>query len=280
MNASLAIGLTALAIAGAWLPGRGRQALVLLAVLALTGSLLLSGALAAIAVPSLLALYASACWASRATGRWRVLAWAVFLLVAIGSVFRLLPGFASLTLSPAVPLKPGSQPYALTLNPGKALVAAALLLWLVPLARTPQDWRALRPALPVAVVTAIGVLLAGWALGHVSPAPGLPALGLSLGWAALNLLVVCTLEEGIFRGLLQRSLTRWLPAWARIGVAAALFGLAHGAGGAALVLLAMLAGVGYGLAYERAGQRLEAAILAHFALNALHFALFTYPAAD
>lgn len=40
---------------------------------------------------------------------------------------------------------------------------------------------------------------------------------------------------------------------------------------------ATLAGIGYGLAYWRSG-RIEAAILTHFAVNAAHFVLFTYPA--
>jgi membrane protease YdiL (CAAX protease family) len=59
-------------------------------------------------------------------------------------------------------------------------------------------------------------------------------------------------------------------------VAAVLFGLAHGGGGLALVAFAGLAGAGYGLALWRSG-RIEAAILVHFAVNAVHFLLFTYP---
>jgi membrane protease YdiL (CAAX protease family) len=43
------------------------------------------------------------------------------------------------------------------------------------------------------------------------------------------------------------------------------------------VLLATIAGTGYGLAYQRSG-RVEMAILTHFAVNATHFLLFTYPA--
>jgi membrane protease YdiL (CAAX protease family) len=57
-----------------------------------------------------------------------------------------------------------------------------------------------------------------------------------------------------------------------IGVAAALFGLAHFAGGWGYVLGG---GVGYGVAYRQGG--LQASVLAHFGLNLLHFSLFTYP---
>jgi membrane protease YdiL (CAAX protease family) len=43
------------------------------------------------------------------------------------------------------------------------------------------------------------------------------------------------------------------------------------------VLLATVAGLFYGAAYLRT-RRIEGAILTHFALNAVHFLAFTYPA--
>jgi membrane protease YdiL (CAAX protease family) len=60
-------------------------------------------------------------------------------------------------------------------------------------------------------------------------------------------------------------------------VSTVLFGLAHARGGPGLVVLAALAGLGYAAAYLRSG-RIEGAILTHFALNAVHFVAFTYPA--
>ena len=66
--------------------------------------------------------------------------------------------------------------------------------------------------------------------------------------------------------------------WARfLSVAAGLFGLVHAGGGPTYVVLATLAGVGYGWVFLRTG-RIEASILTHFALNAVHFLGFTYPA--
>ena len=58
-------------------------------------------------------------------------------------------------------------------------------------------------------------------------------------------------------------------------LAATVFGLAHWGAGWHWVLLATLAGIGYGLAYRFGG--LAAAIAKHFGLNLLHFGLFTYP---
>ena len=46
--------------------------------------------------------------------------------------------------------------------------------------------------------------------------------------------------------------------------------------GADAEVVAMIAGVGYGVAYAITG-RVEAAIVAHFTLNSIHFLGFTYP---
>ena len=50
------------------------------------------------------------------------------------------------------------------------------------------------------------------------------------------------------------------------------------AGGWQYATLAIVAGAGYGTVFYRS-QSVEGSILAHFALNAVHFLLFTYPAA-
>jgi membrane protease YdiL (CAAX protease family) len=96
-----------------------------------------------------------------------------------------------------------------------------------------------------------------------------------------NLLFTCVAEEAFFRGFLQDRLARAM-AHTRYGAAFAiicsglLFGLAHVGGGLPLILLASLVGLGSGLAYHRT-QRLEAAIVTHFIVNAVHFICFTYP---
>jgi membrane protease YdiL (CAAX protease family) len=75
-------------------------------------------------------------------------------------------------------------------------------------------------------------------------------------------------------GALQRF--RWGP-WLAVTVSALLFGAAHLGGGVRYGILAGIAGIGYAWAYHRT-QRIEAAILVHIALNAVHFIGFTYPA--
>jgi membrane protease YdiL (CAAX protease family) len=91
---------------------------------------------------------------------------------------------------------------------------------------------------------------------------------------------VTLVEEALFRGYLQGGLSRRFKHLAygehlALLIASLLFGLAHWGAGWEWILLATLAGVGYGLAYRFGG--LAAAIATHFGLNLLHFGLFTYP---
>src|SRR5690606_34048947 len=127
---------------------------------------------------------------------------------------------------------------------------------------------------------AIGLAAAAACLGL---ALGLGAIAFEPKWADLgwlwaldNLLLVCLTEEALFRGYLQEELSRRLGEHRQgeaiaVGVAAALFGLAHLAGGWSNVLVAGLAGVGYGVAYRQGG--LHASVMAHFSLNFVHFTL-------
>jgi hypothetical protein len=138
----------------------------------------------------------------------------------------------------------------------------------------------LRRTAPVLVATLVVVLGAGTALGYVRP--DVKWTPLTPWFLALNLLFTCVTEEAFFRGFILGGLARGMARW-RYGTAVAvvvstvLFGLAHAHGGPALVVLAALAGLGYAAAYLRSG-RIEGAILTHFALNAVHFVAFTYPA--
>jgi membrane protease YdiL (CAAX protease family) len=98
----------------------------------------------------------------------------------------------------------------------------------------------------------------------------------------VNLFFVCLSEEAFFRGFIQRELsaalrgTRFGAAIA-VAVSAGLFGLAHFGGGMSYVVLATAAGLGYAIVYQRT-RSIEMSMLAHFALNTVHFLLFTYPA--
>jgi uncharacterized protein len=199
--------------------------------------------------------------------------------IAIALALHLIPGFQLVIVASDVRLTPQSAPMTLKANFDKG-AAGLLLLAHFTNRPTRAEWpRAAATGLAFGLATGAVVIGAVLAFGAIRFDPKLPAL--ALHWIPINLLLTCIFEEVLFRGLVQQSIAdgvrgrprwRWLP----IAVASILFGLVHAGGGALLIVAASLAGVGYGLAYARAG-RIEAAVLAHFVLNATHFFLFTYP---
>ncbi len=204
------------------------------------------------------------------------------LLLSLGLGMHVFPYFHNVQVLSGVTVGQGGAPFSLQFNFDKALAGVLLLGFSARLIKTGQQWAAmLKQTLPQAALLAGGVMAVAWWLGSVSFDPKWPA-SLPL-WAANNLLFVCTAEEAFFRGLIQRKLTAacrplaWGGPLALVG-ASLLFGLAHYAGGPAVSVLAVLAGLGYGWAYQQTGS-IEASILAHFGLNLIHFIFFTYPIA-
>lgn len=205
-------------------------------------------------------------------------------LLVLALALHAVPGFVPWVAVAQAQLSADAQPLRVAVHADAALAAAlAAAAWGRRAGSGHEAARVLLQALPMAAATTALVLLLAWALGLVRPdalwQPALP------GWAGLHLLrmllVTCVLEEAFFRGLIQQRLAARLAhrrggtLWA-VGAASLLFGLAHAPGGAAYVLVATLAGAGYGWAYARTG-RIEAAIAAHFMLNAVHFMAWSYP---
>lgn len=229
-------------------------------------------------------LFLSAYLARTTQGVWpRALAVGMLILLALLLMGHLLPGFEPLSLIEANVLKPGSTPYTKWLGFDKVAAVFALLG-----IYRPRDgaagWRAAGGLTSVVaiVVTITVVMLLGVALGRIALSVEPLPVALVLTWGATNLLFTCAAEEGLFRGVVQRGLLEGLeglPYHRTVAVIAAamLFGLAHLGGGGGYVLLASVAGLGYGAVYLWSG-RLEAAIVGHFLLNSVHLLLFSYPA--
>lgn len=266
-----------LAAAMLWPPATRRWALVALA--AAWGWAWMEGAIdpVALAWPALLAVAAALVRpasgpAARAAGH------ALFLLLAALLFLHLLPGFRNLQAIAPAPLSADAVPFGMYLNLDKPLVAFWVVLALAPPMAGPDARATLGPAALACAAAAAVCLGFGLALGVVGWAPKWPEAGTI--WLLNNALLVTLAEEALFRGYLQQQLSlRWRGRpwgdWAALAVAAALFGLAHYAGGWQWMLLAALAGAAYGAAYRHGG--LAAAVLAHLGLNAAHFGLFTYP---
>jgi len=205
-----------------------------------------------------------------------------------------LPGFQNVLLLDQIQVSQDAIPFTLYANFDKGLAGLVLLVLLWPLSQpSPQPLQAaaasdLRSDLtlrwrlgwwPLFPLTFLCSEMIAVAFGFITWDPKLPAY--TLTFLAVNLFLTCVAEELFFRGLLQTALQRWLarrawPLWLAAVVVGLLFGAAHLGGGVPYAIAVTAAGIGYGLMYLRSG-RIEVAILGHFALNALHFLLFSYP---
>lgn len=258
-------------------------------------------------LPAWCVLLALACLAGLATGYldWRALAaiavyvslsiaardsrpsWRRTALLTLTGVAAFLfalhrvPGFHNAVLAAGVRVSHDAPPFTLHANFDTAAAGIVLMGVFCRRIARGRDWLAmLRRVWPVTLSTLVVVLGIGWLLGYVRPDPKWTPV--SAAFLAVNLLSTCVTEEAFFRGFLLERMAQGWSGWrhgraAAVVVSTLLFGLAHAQGGMALVALATLAGLHYAAAYL-VTRRIEGAILTHFALNAVHFLAFTYPA--
>ena len=281
-----AFGALALAVVSLWLPApplRGQRdwawcAGLLLACAAgkATGVLDASGLAATF-------FYVALALGARASERaWiRIPLFVLTGLCAFGFALHRFPGFHNPVLAEGVVVSPGAAPFTLHANFDTAVAGIVLMgVFCAPIRERGAWLPMLRRTVPVLAVTLAVVLGAGCVFGYVRP--DIKWTPLAPWFLAINLLFTCVTEEAFFRGFILGGLARRMARWRygsalAVAVSTLLLGLAHARGGAALVVLAALAGLGYAAAYLRSG-RIEGAILTHFALNAVHFVAFTYPA--
>lgn len=231
------------------------------------------GSLGLLAVPGLVALAGAGLLANRSVRWQQSLGHALFILLALSLALHWVPGFQGAKVIDKAVFSDGALPFSMHLNLDKPLIGFWLLLacpWVLGIGGK-------RPAagLALTLATIIAVCLGGaWLLGIVAWAPKWPEQ--TWIWALNNLLLVSLTEELLFRGYIQGGLERLLHhRTLALLLASGIFGIAHLGAGWQWVLLATLAGLGYGLAYRQGG--LYAAVLCHFALNLSHFVGFTYP---
>lgn len=282
---TLACVLLALAVAALWLPGAwlGRPLWQWLSAAAFVAAWLAGAIDARAACVVYLWFLAVHIWTiDRGAPVWRRgLEVGAVSVAAAALMTHWMPGFANPRVIDAVQFTSDAAPFSLYVNFDKSLIALGLLGLAHARVVSGREWRGVLGATWPRALATIAVVLAGsFAFGYVRWAPKLPAE--APRWLAVNLLFVCTAEEALFRGFVQGGLRReWANVrggkWLALAAGAVAFGLAHAAGGWRYVALATIAGAGYGWVYERT-QRVEASVLAHWALNALHFFLFTYPA--
>jgi len=194
-----------------------------------------------------------------------------------------LPGFHNYVWFDRVVLSKGAVPFTLYVNFDKTLVGIFILGFChQPLLRHAKQWaEAARRAVAIVPVHIALVAAGAAAIGYLTWQPKWDVIYF-MRWSLVNLFFVCLSEEAFFRGFIQRELSTALRGTRSgsaiaIGVSAGLFGLAHFGGGASYMVLAAAAGLGYAIVYQRT-RSIEMSMLAHFALNTVHFLLFTYPA--
>jgi len=212
--------------------------------------------------------------------------WRPLLLVLTGAaafLFALhrIPGFHNAVLANGIHVSSDAPAFTLHANFDTAVAGIVLMGVFCRRIDAGAEWLTmLRRVWPVMLSTLVVVLGIGWGLGYVRP--DLKWTPFSSAFLAVNLLSTCVTEEAFFRGFLLERMAGGWSRWRHGRLAAVLestllFALAHAAGGPALVVLAGVAGLHYAAAYL-ASRRIEGAILTHFALNAVHFLAFTYPA--
>ncbi|MEO6918111.1 MAG: CPBP family intramembrane glutamic endopeptidase [Collimonas sp.] len=201
-------------------------------------------------------------------------------IMALAMALHRLPGFNNPVIIANLKLSADAIPFTQYANFDKGTAGLVLLAFLCQRASSFTAWRdSLKKTWLVGIVTVIAVLGVATLIGYVKPDFKLSQA--TVLFLVTNLFFTVVAEEAFFRGLLQDRLASSLARF-RYGhllallCSALLFGAAHAAGGGTYVLLATITGLGYAYAYY-VTQRVEAPIIIHFAVNAVHFIGFTYP---
>lgn len=205
----------------------------------------------------------------------------LFGAFSLALALHLLPGFYNDAVVTKQTVSVGAIPFSLYANFDKGLAGLFLLGYFFG-GQVKVDYyhnlQMPKESLVIAIATFFLALGLAVLLGLIQVELKLPSFWLS--FLAINLLFTCVAEEAFFRGFLQKGLSAWLEGKLPLLIApffsAAIFGLAHIAGGVEYVFVAGVAGLGYGYIFHRT-KRIEWSILCHFTLNVLHLFLFTYP---
>lgn len=208
----------------------------------------------------------------------------ITILVVLGCIAlaaHLLPGFNNLQVLNNVTKSADSIPFSMYLNFDKAMIIFVILI-LSPsilLNNKSVSFYALKrnsQLLSVVVVSFMAIFSLAITLSLIKVDLNIP----SWWWvfALNNLLLTCVVEEVFFRGYIQQKLTILFTPIIGLCITSILFGIAHFAGGFQYVIVAVIAGLLYGLVYLKTGK-IGYAIIVHFSLNIIHLVLFTYPLA-
>ncbi|MGE3320002.1 MAG: lysostaphin resistance A-like protein [Candidatus Berkiella sp.] len=211
----------------------------------------------------------------------RGLCFTLAVLSALAVSFLKMPGVHNWRLIENLALSKDTLPYNMTFNLDKSLIGLFFVWFSVYSLANGGAWKSTLQKGLISGIAAIAVLMPlAFYLGYVKF--DLKITSFFFLWAIHNLFFVCFAEEALFRGMIQRFIQFRLQnvrygKWVAIAIAAMLFGAAHYPGGWRYILLASVAGLFYGYAFMKT-EKIEAGILSHFMVNAVHFVFFSYPA--
>jgi len=215
------------------------------------------------------------CWKISRLLKWQnALAGVFVFVIAMLLLSHRVPGFMNWKYLDAYQFSPSALPFTLYLNLDKPFIFSVLFFFFTLTNRSiVNSWKAIaRYTLISAAILLAPALIARYIAFE-------PKWDVNIVvWALNNFFFVCAAEEMLFRGFIQTELEKITkkPMVALI-IASVLFGLVHFAGGVIYVGLATLAGLVYGISYQKTG-RLIIPMTVHFLVNLLHILLFTYPA--
>jgi membrane protease YdiL (CAAX protease family) len=203
-----------------------------------------------------------------------------FVTLSFVMFFHLVPGISNFKIFDAVFVGEHCTPFTMYLNMKNGIIAFLLMYMVVPTARTRDEWKQVFVSTGIyGCICILSLMAAALASGFVKFNPKFPP---QTFWFLMNnLMLVCMAEEAFFRGYIQKNLTDFcekqsISKMFALVPASIVFGLCHYKGGALMIIFSIIAGFFYGTAYMR-NNRIEAAILVHFSLNAVHFFFFSYP---
>lgn len=211
---------------------------------------------------------------------WRNVFLVATLILSFTMILVKIPGINNLRIA-ANMLSFDAIPYSMIFSFDKSFIGL-FFIWFsaVSIANGGKFKPCLKTGLWIGLLAVLVLIPLSYILGYVTL--DIKVTNIFYLWFINNLFFVCIAEEAIFRGLIQKNLTRILQnirngKWIALAIAATLFGLVHYAGGLKYMLLAGIAGLFYGVAFMKT-QKIETSIITHLMVNTVHFLAFTYPA--
>lgn len=207
----------------------------------------------------------------------------LFLIILIMSFLlgsQMLPGFVPWQVVNAEVISKSGTPFSLSLNTDRIIAGAVIMLFgLVPIRRMLHLKQMLYTALPMSTLGVAMIASLALLLGVAQVDVKMPEIWVT--WLVINLLINCVSDEVIFRFFVQGGIYRVIqsvPFSAPISIllSTALFVTFYAPGSSNFLMSVGLGSLIFGYVYHIT-QRVEAAILTHFAVNIVHFFFFSYP---